>query len=45
MISINLLTKQNKLTGIENKHGYQRERGGWINWKFGITMYTLLYIK
>ena len=45
MIEMNLFTKQ-KQTHIENKHGYQRwKQGGGINWKFGIAMYTLLYIK
>ena len=27
IIQIDLFTKQNRLTAIENKHGYQREKG------------------
>ena len=27
IIQINILTKQNRLTDIENKHGYQRDKG------------------
>ena len=37
----------NKLTDIENKFTLTKgERGGSINWKFGINLYTiLLYIN
>ena len=34
------------LTDIEDKHMVAKgERGGGINWEFGISGYTLLYIK
>ena len=42
---MNLFTKQ-RLTDIENKLMIIKgERGEGINLKFGINMYTLLYIK
>ena len=38
MIQMNLFTKGN--------YGYQGgQREGGINWKFGINIYTLLYLK
>ena len=30
---------------IKQIYGYQRRRRGWINYKFEINRYTLLYIK
>jgi len=44
---MNLYTKQSRLT--DNRHrkqtyGYQREKGGGINYKFGIIIYTLLLL-
>ena len=43
--STNKLTyKTERLTDIENKHGYQKGNGG-INQKYGINRYTLPYIK
>ena len=35
-----------RISCVENKRDYQkRKRGGGINWKAGIDIYTLLYIK
>ena len=47
---MNLATKQNRVTVVENKlmvvEGWrQKVREGQINWKAGIDTYTLLYIK
>ena len=40
------LQNRNGLTDIENKLMVTKgERGGGINWEFGINIYTLLYIK
>ena len=33
------------MSDVKNKHDYQGVRGGGINWKTGIDIYTLLYIK
>ena len=32
------------MSDVKNKHDYQGVRGGGINWKTGIDIYTLLYI-
>ena len=48
MIWINWFIKnENKLTDIENKFKLPKGKGGegGINYKFGINLYTLLYIK
>ena len=43
---MNLFTKQNRLTDMENKlMVIKEERGRGINWEFGVNRYTLLYIK
>ena len=43
---MNLFTKQNGLTDIENKRTVTKgEREGGINQEFGSNMYTLLHIK
>ena len=40
------LWKRNRLTVIENKHMFTKEVSGeWINWKFWISRYELLYVK
>ena len=39
-----LIVKTEIVTDVENKHGYQKIRGG-INWETGIDIYILLYIK
>ena len=46
VIQMNLLTKQ-KQTHRHRKQtsGYQREKGVGISQKFGINIFTLLYIK
>ena len=46
VIQMNLLTKQ-KQTHRHRKQtsGYQREKGLGISQKFGINIFTLLYIK
>ena len=41
MIQINLFTKQTHRLR-EKTYGYQEEGGGWMDWEFGIDMYTLL---
>ena len=41
-----LFTKQKEThRGIKQTCGYQRGKGGGINWEFGINRCTLLYIK
>ena len=42
-----LFTHRNRLTDMENKHGYQRGNmeGGSINQELWIYIYTLLYIQ
>ena len=43
---MNLYTKQKQLTHIEKKLiVIKGEKGQEINWEFGISIYTLLYIK
>ena len=39
------LQNRNRVTDVENKHGYQGMRGGGINWEIWIDIYTLLYTK
>ena len=41
------LQNKNRLTDLENKlYGYQKGKvGGGINQKFGINIYTLLYVQ
>ena len=41
-VQMNLSTNRNRVTDVENKHGYQGVRGGGINWEIGIDIYTLL---
>ena len=31
-IQMNLVIKQKRVTDVENKHGYQRIKGGGVNW-------------
>ena len=46
MIQMNLPTKQNPLTDLENEtYVYQGGRMGGIDWKFGTDINTLLYLK
>ena len=44
---MNLSTKQEQSYRCRKQtYGYQGVRwGGWINWKIGIDVYTLLYMK
>ena len=46
---INKLIYKNRLTELENRFmvtkGEKAGAGGGINWKFGINIHTLLYIK
>ena len=43
---MNLFTKQNRLTDLENELMVTGGKGGrGIDWEFGIDMYTLLYLK
>ena len=46
---MNLLTKRNRLTDLENElmvtGGVGGKCGGGIDWEFGVDMYTLLYLK
>ena len=46
MVQMNLLAKQNRDTDIENKRlDTQGRKGGGMNWKIEIDIYTLLCIK
>ena len=44
---MNLFTKQKQIHNLENELMVTRGEwlGGGIDWKFGIDMYTLLYLK
>ena len=35
------LQNRNKVADVENKLIVTRKKGGWINWEFGIDIYTL----
>ena len=46
MVQMNLLTKQNRVTDVENKLMLQgRKLRGGINWEMGTDIHTTLYIK
>ena len=46
MVQMNLFTKQNRVTDVENKLMVTRGKSwGGINWEIGIYTYTLLYKK
>ena len=40
---MNLQQSRNRVTDIEDKHGYQEEMWGRINWEIGIDICILLY--
>ena len=43
MIQMNLQQSRDRVTDIEDKHGYQEEMWGRINWEIGIDICTFLY--
>jgi len=43
MIQMNLQQSRNRVTDVEDKHGYQGEMWGRINWEIGIDICILLY--
>ena len=47
VIQMNLFINRNRITDLENKLTVTKgERdGGGVNWEFGITRCTLLYVK
>ena len=39
------LQNRNRVTDVENKHGYHGASRGGINWEAGVDICILLYIK
>lgn len=39
------LQNRNRVTDVENKHGYQGASRGGINWEAGVDICILLYIN
>ena len=44
-VQMNFLQNRNKVTDVENKLMVTGGKGGRINWKIGIDIYTLQCIK
>ena len=38
------LQSKNRDTDVENKHGYQGETGGGMNWEIGIDIYIYMLL-